>query len=222
MHRMPSASRAFDRGTRLADKHVNEIGEEFRERRLALGDSQGHVADACHMSRVHYGQIENGRVAKLTILEVDRISSVLGLAPSIRLYPAGPAVRDAGHLLRLRAFLDEVRPPLAYRIEVPLPPRQDRIDARAWDAMLQGTGMRTAIELEMRLRDIQALVRRVELKRRDDPTDFFLLLVADTRANRRILAEFAGMFVDLPRLRPSAVRAALASGSHPPTGILLI
>lgn len=174
------------------------------------------------MSRVHYGRIENGRVPKLTILEVDRIASVLGLAPSIRLYPAGPAVRDAGQVLRLQAFLGDVRPPLSYRIEVPLPSQDDRVDARAWDAMLYGTGLRTAIEFEMRLRDIQALLRRVDLKRRDDPTDSFVLLVADTRANRRILAEFAGMFVDLPRLRRGAVRSALGSGSHPPTGILLV
>jgi transcriptional regulator with XRE-family HTH domain len=219
---VPAASRAFDRGTQLARRHVREIADEFRERRLALGESQGHVADACQMSRVHYGQIENGQVPKLTILEVDRIASVLGLAPSIRLYPAGPAVRDAGQLLRLQAFLDHVRPPLSYRIEVPLPSRDDRTDQRAWDAVLYGGGGRTAIELEMRLRDIQALVRRVDLKRRDDPMDSFLLLVADTRANRRILAEFAGMFVDLPRLRPSAVRAALQSGSHPGTGIVLV
>jgi hypothetical protein len=173
------------------------------------------------MSRVHYGRIENGRTTQLTILELDRIASVLGLNPSIRIYPAGPAVRDAGQLLRLRAFLDHAQSPLSWRIEVPLPPRDDRIDTRAWDAMLYGANTRTAIELETRLRDIQALVRRIDLKRRDDPTDNFVLLVADTRANRRILAEFAGMFVDLPRLRPSAVHAALGSGSHPPTGVLL-
>lgn len=218
---MPSATRAFDRGTRLAGRHVHEIAEEFRERRLELGASQDHVADACQMSRVHYGRIENGRTTQLTILELDRIASVLGLNPSIRIYPAGPAVRDAGQLLRLRAFLDHAQSPLSWRIEVPLPPRDDRIDTRAWDAMLYGVNTRTAIELETRLRDIQALVRRIDLKRRDDPTDNFVLLVADTRANRRILAEFAGMFVDLPRLRPSAVHAALGSGSHPPTGVLL-
>jgi transcriptional regulator with XRE-family HTH domain len=219
---VPSASRAFDRGTQLARRHVSEIAEEFRERRLALGRSQEVVAEACQISRVHYSQIENGQVPKLTILEVDRIASVLGLAPSIRLYPSGPAVRDAGQLLRLQAFLDDVRPPLTYRIEVPLPPQDDRTDQRAWDAVLYGGGRRTAIELEMRLRDIQALVRRIDLKRRDDPTNAFLLLIADTRANRRILAEFAGMFVDLPRLKPSVVRAALESGKHPPTGLLLV
>jgi hypothetical protein len=33
------------------------------------------------------------------------------------------------------------------------------------------------------LRDVQAVRRRHELKRRDDPTDSFVLLLADTRHN---------------------------------------
>ena len=45
------------------------------------------------MSRVHYGQIENGRIPKLTILEINRVAAVLGLAPSLRVYPSGAALR---------------------------------------------------------------------------------------------------------------------------------
>jgi hypothetical protein len=83
-------------------------------------------------------------------------------------------------------------------------------------------GMRTAIELEMRLRDVQALRRRIDLKRRDDPTERFVLLVADTRSNRLVLTEFALLFEDLPRLHPSSIRASLERGEHPPTGLLLV
>jgi hypothetical protein len=74
----------------------------------------------------------------------------------------------------------------------------------------------------MRLRDLQAVLRRIDLKRRDDSTDFFLWLVADTRVNRRVIVEFSGLLTDLPRLRPSVVKAALAAGRHPPTGLLLV
>ena len=74
----------------------------------------------------------------------------------------------------------------------------------------------------MRLGDVQALLRRVDLKRRDDPTERFLLLVADTRHNRRVVAEFAALFADLPRLRPSNVRSALLAGEHPATGLLFV
>jgi hypothetical protein len=105
---------------------------------------------------------------------------------------------------------------------VPLPATGERWERRAWDAVIFGEGKRTAIELEMHLRDVQAVRRRHELKRRDDPTDSFVLLLADTRHNRRLIAEFADVFSDLPRLRPGVVRALLEAGRHPPTGLLLI
>lgn len=98
---MPSATRALYRAARIAERQRHEVGEEFRERRLQLDQSQDQVAAACHMSRVHYGQIENGRIPKLTILEVNRIAAVIGLTPSLRVYPAGPPIRDAGQATRL-------------------------------------------------------------------------------------------------------------------------
>jgi transcriptional regulator with XRE-family HTH domain len=213
---------AIDRGTRRAKRHAGEIGDEIRERRLASGLSQTNLAETCRLSRGRYRLIELGQAVSLTILELDRIAAVLGLDASMRLYPGGPAIRDVGQLRRLRTFLGHVAPPLSARIEVALPTGPDRAELRAWDAVVFGLGTRTAIELEMRLRDVQALVRRIDLKRRDDPTEGFLLLIADTRGNRRILAEFAGMLADLPRLRPSTVYAALERGEHPATGIELI
>lgn len=219
---MPTATRTIDRGTRLAARQGREIGDEFREYRLQLDLSQEQVAAASHMSRVHYGRIENGLVPKLTLLEINRIAAVLGLGPSIRLYPAGDAVRDAGQATRLQAFLAPLSAPLTYRLEVPLPAVSDRFEQRAWDAMLFGRGARTAIELEMRLRDVQAVLRRLDLKRRDDPTESFVLLVADSRTNRRVLNEFSRLFTDLPRLRPTTVRRALEAGQHPPTGLVLV
>lgn len=174
------------------------------------------------MSRVHYGRIENGHAPGLTIDEINRVAAALGLTPSLRMYPGGSPVRDAGQATRLLRFLAPVTAPLRYRLEVSLPSVADRFEQRAWDAVLFGDGTRTAIELEMRLRDVQALIRRVDLKRRDDPTESFLLLIADTRTNRRVLAEYAGLFLDLPRLKPSRVMAALKAGQHPPTGLVLV
>ena len=219
---MPTAERAIDAGTFRAESHVGDIGVEFRERRLGLAQSQEQVASSCHLSRGRYRLIERGKATNLTVLELDRIAAVLGLDPFIRLYPGGLPVRDAGQSGRLIAFLADVRAPLSHLAEVPLPRAAGRPDQRAWDAMLYGSGRRTAIELEMRLRDVQALRRRIDLKRRDDPTDGFLLLILGSRANRRILAEFEALFADLPVLRRSKVRAQLLAGEHPPTGIVLI
>jgi hypothetical protein len=88
--------------------------------------------------------------------------------------------------------------------------------------MLFGHGLRTAIELEMRLRDVQAVRRRHELKRRDDLTERFILLLADTRHNRTVLAAFAELFAGLHKLRRASVLAYLERGEHPPTGVVLI
>lgn len=222
MSRMPASTRTIDRAAHLTDRHLREIGDEFRERRLSLSLSQDHVARAARISRNYYGQIERGRAKRVEVAELDRLAAVLGLVVSMRVYPSGPPVRDAGHAGQLRSILVDARPPLNYRLEVTLPRIDGHPEWRAWDAMLFGGGKRTAVELEMRLRDVQALRRRIDLKRRDDPTEHFLLLIADTRLNRRVLAEFEALFADLPRLRPSLVRAELAEGRLPPTGLLLV
>ena len=48
-------------------------------------------------------------------------------------------------------------------------------------------GHRAGCECETRLRDVQALERRLTLKQRDGDVDIVLLVVADTTANRRFL-----------------------------------
>jgi hypothetical protein len=107
-------------------------------------------------------------------------------------------------------------------LDVPLPATSDRFEQRAWDLLISGYGERTAVEFEARLYDIQAQTRRWLLKRRDDPVGRFLLVVADTRANRRVLEEFRDLFVDLPRLRTDTVVKLLRAGHHPPTGMILL
>jgi transcriptional regulator with XRE-family HTH domain len=203
-------------------RQTRQLGEDFRETRLALAMSQEHVAAASRISRSRYGDIEGGRADSLTLRELNRVAAILGLSASVRLYPDGPPVRDVAHATKLQRFLGSLHSPLTYRIEVPLPAVEGRMERRAWDAVLYEGRNRCAVELEMRLRDVQALLRRIDLKRRDDPTESFLLLVADTRLNRRVLAEFEALFADLPRLRPSTVRGALGSGRLPPTGLLLV
>ncbi|MBI2782098.1 MAG: helix-turn-helix transcriptional regulator [Chloroflexi bacterium] len=219
---MPAASRTLDRGIRLGQRALLAIGSEFETARRSIGVSQEHVATASRVSRPRYSRIENGKLSTLQVLEVARIASVLGLEPSFRLFPAGPPIRDAGQARRLGAFLANASGPLMARTEVPLPALPDRRELRAWDACLQSPGARTAIEFEMRLHDAQAVERRLGLKRRDDPVDHFILLIADTRTNRRVLAELPGLFADLPRLSKARVLATLRAGRHPGTGLVLV
>ncbi len=219
---MTSATRAFDRGTHRGQRDLLEIGSEFRERRLSLGTSQDHVARASRVSRSRYCRIEAGKITTLTVIELYQIATVLGLDASVRLYPGGTPVRDRAHVGRLQALLRHAAAPLTFRSEVPLPSAEGHRELRAWDAVLFGGGERSAVELEMRLRDIQATERRLALKRRDDATEHFLLAIADTRSNRSILGEFEGAFGTLARLRKRDVLMALGAGRHPPTGLVLI
>jgi transcriptional regulator with XRE-family HTH domain len=209
-------------GRRAADRQRTMAGDEFREQRLALGLSQTVVATAAGISRSKYARAEAGALRTLSLEDASVIAQVLGLDAVLRFYPGGIALRDRAQSNRLALFLQPAAGGLRYKIEVPLPSTRNRLERRAWDAMLYGDGQRTAIELEMRLRDVQAVRRRHALKRRDDPTEHFLLLIANSRHNRHVLVELNPMFDDLPRLRSTAVLAALQAGTHPGTGLVLI
>jgi hypothetical protein len=96
-------------------------------------------------------------------------------------------------------------------------------DRRAWDAEICGADWRAVVDAESRLRDVQALTRRVTLKARDDSADLVILLVADTRHNRHVIrlaaADLAGSFPTPGR----AIIAALSKGVRPPgAGIVVM
>ena len=185
--------------------------------------SQSILGNAVGLSQPQISRIERAQLRNLSVLDASRTASVLGLDLFVRVYPGGAPLRDAAHAVRLRRFMSHVGPPLRYRLDVPLPQRPDQPpELRAWDAVISGHGKRTAIELEIRLRDAQATIRRHGMKRRDDPVDGFLLVLADTRTNRRIYAENADLWPDVPRLSTSPVLAAVQAGDHPPSGIVFI
>ena len=168
-------------------------------------------------------RIESGRLTSLSIDDAHRLTAVLGLELSVRVYPGGEPIRDAAQARKLRELLRNVGAPLSARTDVALPQRAgERRELRAWDAVIDGAGERTAIELESRLTDVQELTRRHNLKRRDDPVDHFLLVVADTEHNHRVLHQYADLFTDLPRLRTANVLKLLRAGQHPPTGLMFI
>jgi transcriptional regulator with XRE-family HTH domain len=219
---MATSEKAFQRGVRRGTRALQLLADEFRAQRLGLGLSQASVAAAARLSRSRYTRIEGAAVGTMTVMEAARISSVLGLELGVQAYPGGDPLRDGAHARRLHAFGGHVGRPLTFRREVGLPSVPGRVELRAWDGEVRGRGERTAVELEMRLHDAQAVERRIGLKRRDDPTDHFLLLIADTRHNRGVLAGSPGLLADLPRLRPSRVFRALEEGRHPPTGLLLV
>jgi transcriptional regulator with XRE-family HTH domain len=219
---MPGLERLYDRGTRRADRQLVALGEEFRHARTRLALSQREVAEAVRIDRADYSRIEGGKLKYLSMPVACRLGAALGLDVSLKAFPGGSSIRDSGQAARLRTLLVNVAEPLRYRLEVALPAKDDRPEQRAWDVMLSGLNERTAIEFEARLYDIQAQLRRIALKRRDDPVDRFLLVIANTRTNRRVVAEHADLLTGLPHLRTDTVLKLLCAGQHPPTGFILL
>jgi hypothetical protein len=166
--------------------------------------------------------LEHGELPTLSITDACLIAAVVGLDFSARLYPNGATVRDAAQAPRLLAFLSNVGAPLTYRTDVPLPRLGDLPELRAWDAVIRGGGERTGIEFESRITDMQATTRRHNQKRADDPVDHFVLLVADTKHNRRVMNELAGLWGDLRQLRSFDVQKQIKDGEHPPTGWMFV
>ena len=214
--------RLHSEGRRRGLRALVQIADEFRERRLSLALTQQQVAEAIGISRSVYSRIEGGQCHSLGVIRASQVGRVLGLDVVVRAYPGPPPLRDAGQFKRLDRVLSMVSQPLSSAREVPLPWRPDGPpEQRAWDAMISGLGKRTGVEMEMRLRDAQALERRIRLKMRDDPVDAVLLLVADTRSNRQVLRAGSPL-LGLPRLTLSALTKILRAGQHPPSGIVLV
>jgi transcriptional regulator with XRE-family HTH domain len=209
---MGTRDRRADRGTRAGLRIATTIGNELRESRLDAGLSQRRIAELLGLSHTQIYRVERGSADRVSLLDVARHAAVLGLNLSVKLYPEGPPVRDAAHVALIERLKAKLGPRMLLRTEVPLPLQGDR---RAWDAVIYGVGAPVGIEAETRLRDIQALARRVSLKQRDCGFDCVLLVVADTRGNRRLIREMSSVLeVQFP-LPSRPVLAALGAGMRP-------
>lgn len=219
--RVPTRQRLLARADTWTEDTLHDLGRDLRQARLGAGLSQREVGRLVGRSHGRVGAIERGRSLHASVALVARIALIVGLRVHLRAYPGDRPVRDAAHAALVRRFRARLHPDLGWRSEVPLA----RVgDHRSWDARLEGPAIETRVELETRLHDGQALQRRIEAKRRDDPrVDRILLVLAATRANRAALrAVESTLGGDYP-LRSREVLAALGSGRDPGgDGIVLI
>jgi transcriptional regulator with XRE-family HTH domain len=182
--RMSSRERAVDAGAARAREMLPRLTAEARAARLGAGLGQDDVALALGISRSQYSRIERGLSPDLSIDMAARLFAVLGQALSVRTYPAGDPIRDAAHAALLERLHVRCHRSFQWRTEVPFPIPGD---LRAWDATAICESCRIGIEAETRLRDLQALDRRLALKERDGGMDRLLLLVLDSRSNREVV-----------------------------------
>ncbi len=182
--RMGSRERAVEVGAARAREILARLTAEARTARLTIGLGQDDVAAALGISRSQYSRIERGLSPGLTIDTAARLFAVLGQDLAVRAYPAGDPIRDVAHAGLLERLHARCHRSFAWRTEVPLPIPGD---LRAWDATALCPACRIGIEAETRLRDVQALERRLALKERDGGMDRLVLLVLDSRSNREVV-----------------------------------
>jgi transcriptional regulator with XRE-family HTH domain len=159
-------------------------GEELRSARFSAGLSQETVAAASGLSATQVGRIERGVLASVSVDQLCRLVSVLGLEVWLRFYPAGDPIRDQGQVDLIERFRPNLGSPLWLRTEVLIPIPGDK---RAWDGSIEGGRSPVRLEAETRIHDVQALQRRIALKARDSGVAVVILLVSATHANRAAL-----------------------------------
>ena len=162
------------------------LGADVREARLAAGLSQEAAASAVGMSHAQLGRIERVELRDLTIEQASRACAAVGLKLVGRAYPHGDPIRDAAQVALLARLHRLLSSSVRWRTEVAL-----RVpgDLRAWDAEARFPDASVKIEAETRIRDIQAIDRRIALKQRDDAVEVVVLLINDSPANRATLAQ---------------------------------
>jgi transcriptional regulator with XRE-family HTH domain len=221
---MPSMAvreRPADVGSRRAREILIELGRELHRARTDHGLSQAAVAAACRSTRAQVSRIERAESPQVSIVQMTRLLAVVGLELSARAYPSGRPIRDRAHLALLARFRKKVALSVAWRFEAPV---GGAGDLRAWDAVMLVGLTEVAVETETRPRDVQALLRRLATKRRDDPgISSVVLVMADTRHNRSLLKEFGEVVrAELP-VASKVIIEALAAGREPGgSGIVLV
>jgi transcriptional regulator with XRE-family HTH domain len=216
---MATRERRVDRGRRLAGRALLLIGEELREARIQAGLTQRELSAIVGISPAEISRIERGRSPHIAYETLVLLGSALGLDIPLRAYPNGAPVRDAPQLALLARFRDLLPTGHRHRTEVPLGIAGD---LRAWDEVIDGRGWSLPVEAETRVRDVQALLRRLALKCHDARVQTMLLVVADTRHNRHVLRLAAADFAAAFPVRGRDALAALRRGEKPAGSAILL
>ena len=203
---MASREGTDQRAARVAQERVEQATREIRRARLGAGMSQAAVARRVGVSRPRVSRIERGVEPGVPAELLIRMAAVVGLDLAVKAYAGPDPALDAPQREVIRRLGLRLGPAWRYRTEVVLPLIGDK---RAWDSVWshRSTERVVHVEAEARLGDIQALLRRIALKRRDGGATRLVLVVADTRHNRAVIraarAELAAAF-------PADVRHAMA------------
>jgi hypothetical protein len=163
-------------------------------------------------------RLEAGAIDDLGLVRLSEIASVLGYEVSVGLHPVGDPVRDKGQLACGRRFNALLSDQWRVTDETLLPGAGEQ---RAWDKLLRLIDATprclVGVDIESRVWDVQAIVRRTRLRERDGQVDHILIVLADTAHNRRIADELRSSLGAVYATSPRLILAALRQG-RPLTG----
>lgn len=208
--------RARRRGRAL----VGQATGALREARIAAGLSQAFVARQLGRTQQFVSLLEANQVPELSIQALSEWASIFGLEPSLPLRQIGSSLRDKGHQALIGRFLAIVSPTWRMRREMPFP---NTGDPRSWDVLLRLAGQIVGVEAETRIRDIQALVRRMRERARDGGVDWIVLVLSDSVTNRQLVGQLRNALGSEFNSAPSDLMNALRTGKPlPGSGVILI
>jgi len=216
---MPNRTRADYESVRVAGDQLRSLGRELRVARILGGKTQAQVAKAIGASNAQVCRIERAGVPKVSLLQLARFGGVVGIRIWVRAYPGGRRLMDAPQI----GLLGRLKAPArgwAWQTEVTMP---EPGDLRAADAVARNANCTVMIEAITRLADFQAQSRSALAKKRDLGADRLVLLVANTRANRRALHEAVDIAAASFPLATAEVLRAMEAGEDPGAdGIVLL
>ena len=196
-----------------------ELGRELRVARIRAGRTQRQIGASIGRSASRISRIEGGKVPRLPVRELIMVSAAVGLSASVKMYPARHLPLDAAQLRLIEQFIERIHARWKRRLEAVMPIAGD---GRAIDLLISLDGCSCAVEAITRLVDLQAQLRSAKLKQRDIGATRLILLVRDSHANRRMIAEMLPFLgEELPIRTRSAVRS-LARGEDPGGDCLIL
>jgi transcriptional regulator with XRE-family HTH domain len=198
------------RGQRRGAEIAIAAVKTLRDARVSAGVSQAELAREAGWSQSFTSLLERSRVPEVSFLDLCILASVLGLEPSLTFHRVGPAIRDKGHEALIGRLVKLLSATWLVAREVPFP---NPGDPRWWDLLLRLPNFRLGIEAETRIRDMQALVRRMKERARDGGADQLLLILSDSSHNRGLVDDLRGALGDEFRSHPRDVLAALRVGT---------
>jgi transcriptional regulator with XRE-family HTH domain len=170
------------RGTQVAQRALSEL----RVARRTVGVSQRSLAAQLGVTQAVVWRLEREGASDVSVVRLSEMASLLGLEVAVTLHPIGDPIRDRGQQALIGRFRALLSSGWQVTAEAPFPALGD---ARAWDLLVRLPTQRVGVEAETRIRDVQALVRRLRGRESHGGADHVLLVLSDSAVNRRLVGE---------------------------------